>query len=336
MRILLTFDVEDFVNPRSMWSLSYILSLLERYRLKGLFFITGHMAEKIKEYPEIIEGLEHQIIGYHSSSHTIRPGILEYCDVESYEEAVEISLRRETSHIDPLTGMEQGIGGLRVLSEVFPEKRIISFRAPCCAWAPPHLEALRKLGIDFDFSTYISSVPFKHGGMTFFPSPLWATYQVWSYYGMIRYGMDVYLNLLRRVLKNKIVVLAGHPCQFVNAVWWDSIYRNQRFGRIRCVEELPIRTTERSLYMFGLLLRGLARLHRKGLIRIMSSFQESNGKLSLDRRRVSTLYSENLERYLRGYGIDGWKPRYLFSHFERFLLGRLNNHNTRDQLMFTR
>lgn len=321
MRVFLTFDVEDFINLRSIWSLSYILSLLEKYDLKGIFFITGHMAEKIKKYPQNKEQLKKQMIGYHSSSHSIRPGILEFCDVGSYGRAVEISLRKEMSHINPLTGIEEGIGGFQTLSEIFSDKKIVSFRAPFCAWAPPHLEALRELGITFDFSTNISSTPFLHKRIVFYPSPLWVGYQIHSYHSVLRYSVGVYLNFLMRISKNRIVVLAAHPSQFVNAVWWDSIYRSGELKKLRGVKGLPMKTVKRSFRTFEFFLRSLKNLDRKGLVKIMSSLGRTDRELAREHLRVHEIYNQNLQKYLQGYRPDRWKPKHLLSHFERFFIG---------------
>lgn len=44
-RAFLTFDVEDFINNRSLIVLERILEILKDEDLRGLFFITGHMAK---------------------------------------------------------------------------------------------------------------------------------------------------------------------------------------------------------------------------------------------------------------------------------------------------
>ena len=79
--IYLTFDCEDFINVRSMLALHRILELLQKYDVKGLFFLTGHMAEKIRNFPKILDLLENHEIGYHSSAHSVHPTIVEYTDV---------------------------------------------------------------------------------------------------------------------------------------------------------------------------------------------------------------------------------------------------------------
>lgn len=150
-KLQLTFDTEDFISPNSIWVLQWILKRLKKYDLQAWFFLTGHMAEKLENFPTVVDLLcEHQI-GYHSSSHSVHPTIFEFTDVEDYEQAYQVSLERETAHIDPLTGEIDGKGGILTLRALFHTKQITSFRAPGHCWAPPHLEALRTLGIVSDF-----------------------------------------------------------------------------------------------------------------------------------------------------------------------------------------
>ena len=45
--LYITFDCEDFINIQSIFSLYQILKILKKYNVKALFFITGHMSEKL-------------------------------------------------------------------------------------------------------------------------------------------------------------------------------------------------------------------------------------------------------------------------------------------------
>ena len=156
-KLILTFDIEDFINPNAINALCTLLEMLNKYKLKGIFFITGHMAEKLSNFPNILDKIKNHEIGYHSSSHSVRPIIAEYTDVESYDKAYAISLERETARIDPLTGKVKGEGGIFFLQDLFHLKKIKTYRAPGMSWNPPHLEALVDLGIKFDFSSYINT-----------------------------------------------------------------------------------------------------------------------------------------------------------------------------------
>src|ERR1700690_4116449 len=102
--LFLTFDTEDFISENSVSSLHFILELMKKHELRGLFFITGHMAEHLFNFPDSVALLNEHQIGFHSSSHSVRPRIFEFTDVRSYQEAYQVSLLRETSHVNPLTG----------------------------------------------------------------------------------------------------------------------------------------------------------------------------------------------------------------------------------------
>lgn len=45
-KLILT-DVEDFISPTVIYAIQIILEMLEKYELKALFLITGHVAEKL-------------------------------------------------------------------------------------------------------------------------------------------------------------------------------------------------------------------------------------------------------------------------------------------------
>ena len=72
-KLILSFDVDDCINPNAIIALETILRLLNKYRVTALFFITGHMAERLSNFPKIIDLLNYHDIGFHSSSHSVRP-----------------------------------------------------------------------------------------------------------------------------------------------------------------------------------------------------------------------------------------------------------------------
>ena len=133
----MTFDTEDFTSEKSVPALNRILELVEKHRLTGLFFTTGLMAEKLSDYPDTIAMLNEHQIGFHTSSHSVHPTAFEFTDIEDYKEPYRASLLRETSHINPVTGAIEGTGGIHVLKALFPQKRIVVFRAPGFCWTSP-------------------------------------------------------------------------------------------------------------------------------------------------------------------------------------------------------
>jgi hypothetical protein len=306
-KLLLTFDVEDFINPNEIQTLHIILKILNKHRLKAIFFITGHMAEKINNYPLIIEMLKPHEIGYHSSSHSVRPTIPEYTDVKSYVEAYETSVERETSHINPLTGKTEGEGGIIFLRNLFYPKKIEAFRAPGMCWTPPHLEALRDLGIKYDFSSDITvSKPVHYKGITFCP---YTFIQEWNG------KLYDYQCLLSALLRRGIAVLDLHPTLFVNQEMWDRIYLK---GNPLCLINARSRPFKESALLFTkfeILLKQIRLLQRAKLIKTGINLNSSPNKLITNKNEVKKCYETSMQWCKKAFK---YKPKFILSHFYEF------------------
>lgn len=303
--LFLTFDVEDFINDRSIKALHGILEILKRNRLEALFFITGHMAEKLVGHEEILDLLREHQIGYHSSSHSVRPTILEYTDVEDYAQAQLESIRRETSHINPLTGAIEGRGGINSLRELFPDQSIRAFRAPHYCWSPPHLQALTDLGVNFDFSTKLFPEPAAFRGINFYPYPI-------SHYWN---RMGVYRALLRALPSKRTIVLNFHEWHFVNVDAWDRCYANGNPEVLTLTKARSLGETMRMFSTFELFISKIKALQRANLFEVTPRLEVLSAHPSIDRASVTKRCSEMAAWYRRNYHYE---PRYLRKHFETF------------------
>jgi hypothetical protein len=302
--LFLTFDVEDFINERSIKALNIILEILRKHGLSGLFFVTGSMGEKLAGYEETIKLLSDNQIGYHSSSHSVRPTILEYTDMPIYDEARAESRRREGSHINPLTGAVEGRGGINFLRELFPDQVINAFRAPDYCWSPPHLQALTDLGIEFDFSTKLFSEPAGFKGITFYPFPVC---HFW--------GRSVYANLFRPLLTKRTIVLNFHDWQFVNAEAWNHFYV---IGNPENLTETSSRRDEevRSMFStFELFINQVKALQKTDLFEVTPKLEKRAVHPSIDRASVAERCNEMIAWYKTNCHYE---PRYLHKHFETF------------------
>lgn len=308
--VLLTFDVEgpphkeDFMNSEILTALYNVLKLLGKYDLKGLFFITGSVAKKLACYPKILELLRNHEIGYHSSSHSVKPGIFEYTDIKSYEKAVEASIERETSCIDPFSGVIKGEGGVLSLRKIFPEKEIISFRAPFFCWTPPHLEALRELGFRFDFSTDICNVPVFHKGLAFMPYPIVID--------------SIFTNsyiIMKKVLSEEFSVFIMHPSHIMFELGGTS-YRhyNNPFHPIRVRKRTGTLIKFRFLE-FELFISRLHSFQRNMLVKVRDPLDDFRKPLNLKEVNISKVCRENV---CKSEKLFGYKPRYLMYHLHRF------------------
>ena len=321
MRTLnLTFDVEDFVNDASLRALVVILKLLKKYDLRSLFFVTGYMAERLGKYPDILRLLESHEIGYHSSSHSVRPIIPEFTDTRSYSKAFEASLVRETSHINPLTGEVEGEGGIKILKETFDNKSVVSFRAPGFCWTPPHLEALQRLGIKYDFSARLrgngllpdQKVSFK--GIVFYPFPLYLEFWV----------RPTHLTSLlsSKPSRQRFLCLSSHEWSLAVSEPWDLIYhRNNPIGyrgeeRQRSkVANNSFRSIDRLL-RFDVFLRGIKVLERLGAVAVGPILDEQ-GSILLEANTVNVAETYRFSVSWATHYFN-YSPKYVLSHFLKY------------------
>jgi peptidoglycan/xylan/chitin deacetylase (PgdA/CDA1 family) len=318
-RFFLTFDTEDFISENSVPGLHNILQLLKKYELQALFFITGHMAEKLANYPETVDLLNEHQIGYHSSSHSVHPAIFEFTDIKSYDEAYQTSLIRETSHINPLTGEIEGTGGIYALRALFPQKKIVAFRAPGYCWTPPHLDALKTLGITYDFSTDFSIEPISYNGITFYPF----TIQLNNWNGRI---LD-HLRIQRFSLIREVSVLTIHPSTMVNQLEWDLIYYPKfNKGKLNPTNliRLPVRTPNEVTLIFrkfDLLLRHLETLQKTHLLKVTSKPTPTKRFFFPTSNDAEKSYKLSI-KWAEGYGYN---PKFIHSHFSQFFNSSISN-----------
>jgi len=263
------------------------------------------MTEKLRRFPDILNMLSEHEIGYHSSSHSVHPTIFEFTDVENYEEAYQVSILRETSRINPLTGKIEGEGGIYALQRLFPRKQIISFRAPGHCWVPPHLEALKRLGIKFDFSADLSLTPVNFKGITFYPYPVMGNWEA---------NLKSYRILWIAILKRRLSIISFHPSLLVNKIEWDSIYRE---GNPTKLVPPPARDQRETSFIFNMLDRFLlhiSNLQKIGLIEVTPNLEESKQRLCPTEKIVEKCYKRSIKWALK----RNYKPKFIFNHFLKF------------------
>ncbi|MEM4727642.1 MAG: polysaccharide deacetylase family protein [Candidatus Bathyarchaeia archaeon] len=318
--VILTFDIEDFINPVSVKALEKILILLKRYSLRAIFFVTGHLAEKLTSLPLIVEMLEGHEIGYHSSSHSVRPTIPEYTDTKNFQTAVENSLSREFSHINPLSGEIEGSGGINAVRELFSNKDVNAFRAPGFCWTPPHLEGLKALGIKYDFSSGIYGIKtstdevFEFKGLKFFPYPFHITGRIIFSLNRCSYYLT---KLLTQIIRRKITCLYGHEWELVLKRPWDSIYTISNPRNLYRTEKLESNKIIKNLFYFEIILRSIKRLADLNLIDITTEIENIGFKrIKAKDIDVPKTYSKSMEWCINTLN---YKPKYLPKHFHNYL-----------------
>jgi hypothetical protein len=305
-KIYLTYDVEDHINEESFQSLNKILDILKKRKLQAIFFISGDMAEKILQFDDTIKLLEKHKIGYHSSSHSVRPIIPEYTDVPNYQEAFDISLERETSKINKTTGQIEGTGGINFLREAFPNKKIRSFRSPGFCWTPPHLEAMCELGIKYDFSIYNPHpcMPFLYKKINFYPTNL-------QFDNLRPFSI---MALTKNALSRKYLNLFSHPNTYVNDDFWDYIYFQGNPQLIKPVKKQRARSSSYSFFSLTRFLDMIKLLKKIKKIQVTPEYKEAELHSQFDKNQVDEMYYSSME-WSRFFN---YKPKHQQDHFNNF------------------
>lgn len=310
-QVLLTFDVEglppkeDVFDNASLMCLRMIVDLLDEKSCKGIFFITASAADHISKYPDLVERLSNHEVGYHSSSHSVKPRIIEYTDVASYEDAVAISLKRETSHINSETGQIEGEGGILTLRKTFPKNDIVCFRAPFFGWSPPHLEALKKLGIKYDFSSNISEHPVSFKGMTFYPLPL-AIDKIDAMF-VHRGSKDIFPKPITSILlRRKVTVLSMHPPSLLIKNPFAARDKYQIGSNVRI---------KLLISMLRLLFDRIYFLRKTSLIEVTPPLSKNWQPPHLEKTDVKRIYRQSVQSLMQLFNTN---PKFVFSHFMRF------------------
>jgi peptidoglycan/xylan/chitin deacetylase (PgdA/CDA1 family) len=295
-KVLVTFDVEDMESPDSIRALLVILDLLQRNRLRALFFVTGEMASKLRSNESLMKMLAAHEIGYHSSLHSVRPTILECADVENYDDAVRACMARE---MEPY--------GFIFLKEIFGQKEIIAFRAPRMSWSPAHLAALSNLGIRFDFSTNLCEAPVAHRGMTFFPRPLFIDKIL---------NINVLARVMIQLLTHDTIVLGLHPSMLMYKGEWDWKFMPSNVAlhhrqKPRSVLDIAIRLVAfRAFFLILSVLRDI------GFVEITPKLASSVIALEPSMINFQAVYRATVSPSIN---FVGYEPRNLMRHLMIFL-----------------
>ena len=279
--------------------------MLNERHLKGLFFFPATV-DSIYKNRIVHELLNKHDVGFHSSSHSVRPGIIESTDLGDYDNAVQASLIRETSEIDPVSGKVVGSGGIYALREAFPNKTINTFRAPFNYFSPPNVESLRKLSIEFLFSGDFCSEPFCYKGLTFYPR---AKY-------LDSFKSSLYATCLVMMSKNKVIDFDAHPAHFVYNLIKDQLgcYCQNKMNPFQ-LKLKPSLISVFNLLCFEGILELLSALQKLDLIEVNPKLQQAKKQFNPQVKNFekTMLHSQSIATALFGY-----KPRFMRNQYFQF------------------
>ncbi|MFB0519052.1 MAG: polysaccharide deacetylase family protein [Acidobacteriota bacterium] len=223
--VVLWFDYEDYIQPRSDDAALRIAEMLNDYGIRATFKIVGKKLEDLLHAgrKDIIDALARHSVGYHSYDHSVHPTIAEYLKRMGWNSGGKEFERRET-------------GGVDLIKEVFGITPSC-YGQPGSAWAPQTYIAFNRWGIrvylDEGNHVGVDNQPFWYCGLLnmykmrsnlvrIYPSPDKAELQK---------DKERFTSIYNRLRRSGggVVSTYSHPCEFVCQESWDKI--NYRDGK---------------------------------------------------------------------------------------------------------
>lgn len=156
-KILLWFDVEDYITPASEDALYALLQALDESGVKATLKFCAKKYRQLHENgrKDILRLVKNHELAFHMTDHSVHPLPTEYLDNLGFADGAAAFQRRE----------EGGVSLLRELSG----QGLSSFGQPGPAWAPQVFPALRKWGIPTYLDAHdlldMGGQPFWYGGI---------------------------------------------------------------------------------------------------------------------------------------------------------------------------
>ncbi|MBP1995612.1 hypothetical protein [Paenibacillus eucommiae] len=215
LKVLLWFDVEDYITPESQEALLNLLKMLNQRKVTGIFKIVGEKARRLHEdnRSDILAELVHHEVGYHTDLHSQHPVMTEYLEHYDFSAGAEEFAAKERAGLEDL----QRITGMPVKC----------FGQPGYAWAPQTFAALKHWGVPvyLDDHDQISweEKPFWYGGLLNFTDLKGTMRMALNADGLEKAKQD--FDQLYEELSDEAVGFISiyyHPCEFACRSFWDK------------------------------------------------------------------------------------------------------------------
>lgn len=214
LKIMLWFDVEDFITPEADDALNGIIDMMDSLGIRGSFKIVG---EKIRALAargrqDILDKLTGHEICYHTENHSVHPTQTEYLQGMGFAEGAAEFEKRE----------RQGFFDVQEITGQFPT----SYGQPGASWAPQVFPVLQKWGVPtYVDSHYLLSVdegPFWYGGILNL-TRLWSTMRMEYEENGYEDALARFEEICERAGETQLVSIYYHPCEFSCTDFWDGV-----------------------------------------------------------------------------------------------------------------
>jgi len=218
MKILFSFDTEDFIDPQSDDTLLDLCKTFSRHDLRACICLVTERARVLRERRrwDVLEALKSHEVNSHTAFHSVHPTCAEYTEPLDWREGVRENLLREGEALD-------------LLKEICGVDTIRSAIKPGYSWSPQGIYAYRLLGVScFGDGPFMTPLP---GGRPVYYCGCLNTSYRYSIEGPIREGkVDQFLD---EILDSgdELVVVYAHPTMLDHSEFWDAVNFKQGQNR---------------------------------------------------------------------------------------------------------
>lgn len=237
IKVMLWYDVEDYVNLMADDALLLLLEMMDGLGIKSSLKM---VAEKVRVLHErnrddIFYRMAGHEICYHTKDHSRHPTSTEYCEDLNFKDGAKKFCELEQDGYDYV----RNITG----------QAVTSYGQPGASWTPQVLPVIRKWGIPSYLDSHniidLDGGAFRYGGVLMFTN-LWRTMRFDhdnpDSEAALETAKTKFKQLLQGDEETKLISIYYHPCEFSCEQFWDLINFNKGKNNETLLPS-PLRTT---------------------------------------------------------------------------------------------
>ncbi|MCL1859423.1 MAG: hypothetical protein FWF92_09375 [Oscillospiraceae bacterium] len=226
IKIMLWYDVEDYITPESDDALDKLIDMMDKRGIVSSLKVVADKARVLRDRGrfDIINKFSGHEICYHTDNHSRHPTMTEYLESYGFADGAEEFMRRE----------EKGLRDVTDITGQFSS----SYGQPGASWASQTFPVLRKWGIPTYLDSHdiidLNGKPFWYGGILNLTC-LSATMRMNLNGGendldTAKKEFDI-LCAETETERTLLISIFYHPCEFSCTEFWDGV--NFAYGKNR-------------------------------------------------------------------------------------------------------
>ena len=220
IKVLLWFDVEDYVTLQSDDALLLLLDMLNARGVRAVLKFVGEKARVLKERgrTDILDKIADHEIGYHTNMHSEHPTVSEFLEPFGFRDGAYEFEKREGSGLEDV--------------EAITSKHSVIYGQPGRAWAPQVFPVIRKWSMPAYVTTIkrvtVNKKPFWYGGILNMAN-LDGQLRMEFIEDGVEEAKKKFDNFCDGIPASEtaFVSIYYHPCEFATTEFWDAC----NFGR---------------------------------------------------------------------------------------------------------